>query len=95
MLIPKFSIKHLLIAMTILAAVSLLVKFAIDGHAWAMAIAVALAGIVLTFTLHGLAFVVASPTILIDAALRMQQRPTTPFATAEPPPQILPPQDPE
>lgn len=81
--------------MTVLAALSVLASFAIDGQFWAIAVCVALAGAAGIFALHGLTFVVSAPTILIDAALRAQQRPTTPFATSEPPPQIMPPEDPE
>lgn len=95
MIVPKFTIRHILIAMTVLAALSLLVSFAVDGQLWAIAICIGLASAIGIFALHGLTFVLTSPTILLDAAMRMRQNPTTPFATAEPPPQIVPPQEPE
>jgi hypothetical protein len=95
MLMPKFHIKHILMAMTLLAGLCVFVKFAIDGQLWAVSLCVGLAALATIFIVYALTFLAASPLILVDATLRLQQPPTTPFATNEPPPQILPPQEPE
>jgi hypothetical protein len=56
---------------------------------------VAVGSLVLTLlcygTFFGLAFVIAS----LHGALRAKSRGGTPFATVEPPPQIIPPEEPE
>jgi hypothetical protein len=95
MLIPNFSIRHLLGLMTVLSVVSLVVKLAIDGQQWAIAVSIGLGCLVTMFGMYALTFLIAAPFGMIDSAWRGRPRPANPFATQTPPPQILPPEDPE
>ena len=95
MLLPKFSIRLLLVTMAALGVLSIAFKYALDGHAWAIASFMALGMLVVMFALYSAAFLIGLAFGAVDAAIRPVPRPTTPFATNQPPPQILPPPDPE
>lgn len=97
MILPKFTIRLvLLVAVPVLAAVSIVIRYAMEGQYWAIALCVALLMVVEMFLLYAVTYLLTSPLAIVDAIVRMQQRrPTTPFATSEPPPQILPPAEPE
>ncbi len=95
MLIPRFTIRYILIVMTLCGLFFLVVSLAIQGKTWAIAASLSGASVVVTFLLYaaffGFAYVLAS----IFGVFR--QRPTggSPFANAELPPQIVPPQEPD
>ncbi len=95
MLIPKFSIRFLLGLMTAVAVFCLIASFAMQGQAWALALCLALGSLLSVFLSYALYFWLTLPLSLLDAALRGPPQPTSPFATDRPPPQILPPQEPE
>ncbi len=95
MLLPKFSIRLLLAIMTALGVLSIAFKYALDGQAWAIASFLALGMLAVIFALYGGAFLIGATFGAIDSAIRPAPLPTTPFATNQPPPQILPPPDPE
>ncbi len=94
MLIPRFSLRALLIATAVCAMFSLVIAGAVRGQEWAIGVTagvIALAAIVL---FHPLAFALAA----VMAGIRRQMTPppagTSPFATAGPPRQVLPPAPP-
>jgi flagellar motor component MotA len=95
MILPRFTIRFFLGLMTAIGVLSVVISFATRGHFWAMAVCAALVCLMLIFALHFATFMVTFPVALIDATLRAQKQPTTPFATSQPPPQIMPPQEPE
>jgi hypothetical protein len=49
----------------------------------------------LVLLLYAIVFLSMSPLVLAQEVARGQRPVTTPFATAEPPPQILPPMEPD
>jgi hypothetical protein len=65
------------------------------GDLWTVAFCAGVLALALVFCLFAAVFLAASPLTLLDGALRGRRQPTTPFATAQPPPQILPPEEPE
>lgn len=93
MILPKFTIRLLLLLVPVIAGFSIVLKYAIDEQAWAIGVAMGLGSLVCIFLIYALAFEFAMSTTLF--AGRERQEPTTPFATSEPPPQILPPPEPE
>jgi hypothetical protein len=95
MLIPKFSLRSLLLLMALVGAVSLVISMAVQGQAWAIAVSAALAGLVATFALFVMFFLLAAPMALLVESLGGRPVPASPFATQQPPPQIIPPQEPE
>ena len=94
MLIPRFSIRWLLIVTAVFAAFFFLVSVAVRGEPWAIAVSVALGSLALLVVIHAGFFLVAWLIAeMIGLAWRPQQ-PESPFATEKPPPQIVPPTDP-
>lgn len=95
MLIPKFSLRFMLGLMAVVAVYCLIVSFAVRGHVWAIAINIALASLISVFISYAFYFLLTLPMSLLDQAFQGPRQPTSPFATSQPPPQILPPQEPE
>jgi hypothetical protein len=56
MLIPRFSLRWLLLVMTLCAGLSLILSQAIRGHAWAIGASAALGSLAVVSLLHVLAF---------------------------------------
>ena len=95
-LIPRFTIRGLLLLMTASSFVSLILTFAVRGRVWAIAVSVGIAGLLLAFVGYAFVFGVAYVVAFTAGLLRgTAAGPSTPFATAEPPPQIIPPDEPE
>lgn len=95
MLLPKFSIRSLLLLMVVAGFVFLTASQAVRGQSWAIAVCIALLSLLLSFVVYTVVFFLAVPAALISQAMETNTAPTSPFATHQPPPQILPPQDPE
>lgn len=92
MLIPRFTIRWLLLLTTICAVIFLIVGFAVRGEYWAIAISTSVVSLAFAFFLFGLFFVVAFVLAsLFGIVKRAQPAGGTPFATSEPPPQVIPP----
>lgn len=93
MLIPRFSIRWLLGLTTASGVFFYLVMLATRGQAWAIAISVAVASLLATaflqITVFGLAWLVTS---WLQRFRRSTGR-TSPFASAGPPEQVIPPVD--
>jgi hypothetical protein len=94
MLIPRFSVRWLLAATAVCSVLAYVVAQAVMGQAWGIAASVACGALLLTFLVYVAVFVVAWGIAFLGASRRGRQA-TSPFAAHVPPPQILPPQDPD
>jgi hypothetical protein len=95
MLIPRFTIRWLLSLTTVAAVFSLVVHLALQGRAWAIAVSVTAASLALAFFLYAVFFAVAYLAASFQGLFRGRPTDGSPFATAEPPPQLVPPQEPD
>jgi hypothetical protein len=95
MLIPRFTIRWLFLLMTVAGIFSLVVNLALQGKIWAIAIAVSVGSLGLTFLLYGVFFALAYLVVSVQGLFRRHPAAGSPFATAEPPPQWVPPQEPD
>lgn len=103
MLIPRFSIKYLLIITAIAAVIALVMReAAVRAQPWAIGLCATLAGVAVVFCLYVLLWSAAWMwDQSVGAALRMlwqalfgTPRGGNPFASAGPPRQIVPPSEP-
>jgi len=81
MLIPRFSIRWLLGLTTFSACISLVLSFAVRGHAWAIGVVAGLWVLVVTFLFFSLAFLLAW---LITGGQRNSSRQTPPAPIDQP-----------
>ena len=95
MLIPRFTLRWLLGLMVAAGLVSLVLAQAVHGQAWAVGVVIGLSSLALVFAAHAWVFVVAWLFAQIRKLLVGQPRATSPFATAGPPPQMVPPTTPD
>ena len=95
MLIPRFTIRWLLGLMTVSSFFFLVVSFAYQRQLWAIAVSVAVASVVVVFLFYALAFLAAWVVASFAGFSRTKTQIRSPFASAGPPPQIIPPQEPE
>jgi len=96
MLIPRFSLRILLLLMTASGAFFYIVMLAVRGQVWAVSVSIALSSLLLAFLLYAMTFALGwglSSTFHLAA----RRNPVgSPFASAAPPPQVIvPPQDPD
>jgi hypothetical protein len=95
MLIPRFTIRWLLSLTTVSAVFFLIVTCAVQGDAWAVAVSLGVASLAIAFLVYGVLFGVAWLIASAVGVFRAAPSGRTPFATTEPPPQIVPPGEPE
>jgi hypothetical protein len=95
MLIPRFTIRWLLLVTTVCAFFFLVVACAVRGDAWAFAVSLSVVSLAVAFLVFGAFFGFAFLVTSVVGLLRPSSPRGTPFATAEPPPQIIPPEEPE
>ena len=95
MLIPRYSMRWLLLATTVFAGYSLLVSVAIRGQSWAAGIAIALGSLFLVMFVHAMFFLVSFMLASVLWLTRSSETAKSPFAGAEPPPQIVEPKGPD
>ena len=95
MLIPRFTLRWLLGLMVVAGLISLVLAQAVHGNAWAIGLVIGLSSLALVFVAHASVFVVAWLFVQIRKSFVGQPRATSPFATAGPPPQLVPPTSPE
>lgn len=98
MLIPRFTIRWLLALTTVCAGLSLVLSYAVQGKAWAIALSLGMGLIPLAFLLYALTFLFAWLCSQLSQALGGRghiARGSSPFATAGPPRQIVPPTEPD
>jgi hypothetical protein len=94
-LIPRFSLKWLLGFTAVAAGVSFLLSQAVNRQAWALGVVIALESLVLVFAVYAWFFAVAWLFALLRRALAPPPRASSPFASAGPPAQLVPPRQPE
>lgn len=94
MLVPQFSIRHILVVMTALSVCSLIASLAIRGHMWAVAFVISGLTLILTFLLYGLCFFAAWSMAQYRQRYSRPAPAQSPFAKDTLPPQIIPPEDP-
>lgn len=97
MLIPRFTLRSLLVLTTVSALFCFVIGLAVRGQAWAVAVTIALSSLAIVFALHASVFAVAWCMALIGRVLQPAPVTTSPFINPviPPPQQIIPPEDPE
>ena len=95
MLIPRFSVRFLLLLTTFCAVFCFVVTLAVQGSQWAMAVSVAVVGFALSMVVQASTFGVAWATATFFGVFRRQESATSPFASAKFPPQVVEPLTPE
>ncbi len=100
MLIPRFTVRRLLAITAIcgiffwILAVALNPTVELQNKVWAVAISIAVGSVVVAFVCYAAFFGLAYILATVFGLIRHEPVEGTPFATAEPPPQIIPPQEP-
>jgi len=95
MLLPRFTIRCLLLLMTVSGVLFFVLSLAVRGQAWALAVWLSVGSLLLAFLAYAVVFGLAALVASLRAVLRPAQQTSSPFATAEPPAQIIPPEEPE
>ena len=95
MLIPRFTLRWLMLLMAVSGVFFLIVAQAVRGQAWAMGVSLAGAGLLLSFLVYGALFGLAYLLASVLGLFRQPVPVSTPFATTQPPVQMVPPEDPE
>lgn len=95
MLIPRFTIRWLLGMMVVAGVISLVLAQAVRGDAWAIGTVIGIQSLVLVFFAHACVFAVAWLFAQIRKGLQGEIKATSPFASAGPPAQLIPPTNPE
>jgi len=101
MLIPRYTVRRLLVITAIcgvffwILAIALNPNVELQNKVWAAAISIAVVSLAVAFACYGAFFGVAYILATLFGLVRQRPDGGTPFATAEPPPQIIPPQEPE
>ncbi len=95
MLIPRYTLRRLLLVMTGVALFSLVIAQAVQAKPWAIGLVAAVAGLFLSATLYACVFVGAWAIAGLRSGKGRQVSSQNPFRSASQPPQIIPPVDPE
>ena len=93
MIIPRFTVRWLLALMAVCAVLAFIVSLAVTGRIWAVALSIAVAGLVLTFMGYAAAFCVAWGIAELWRFATGRRIAISPFATHTPPPQVLRPEE--
>jgi hypothetical protein len=91
MLIPRFSLRWLLIVTTVCGLFFYVVALATQGSHWAIAVSAAIATLLVNFLVYAVFFAFGWLLATLRGSARSPQTSGSPFATAEPPAQIIPP----
>lgn len=95
MILPRYSLRTLLVATVICALISFVVRQAGLGRPWAIGLAVTIAAGVAVIFSHMLLFAFANGLVAIRKSFRRPEMGKSPFASAGLPRQIVAPIDPE
>ena len=95
MLIPRFTLRWLLVLTTVSGLFFLVVSLAIQGQSWAIAVATAVGSVGLTLLVHAALFLGAWVLATLLGFTRGKKLPTSPFARSQLPPQWVQPVEPE
>jgi len=92
MFIPRYSIRTYFITTVVLAIFCVVLGYAIDGRLWARGVSVAVIAAVGAFGMYALLFAIA--WVFVEGRSALKKSPLqSPFASDQPPKQILPPMD--
>ena len=89
MLIPRFSMRWMLGAVTVAGFISLLLSLAVRGQAWAQAVTIALASLLIAFWLYGALFLLTYVFTGLRGLVARKEQPRAPFAQFTPAPQQI------
>ena len=92
MLIPRFSLRWLLLLTTVCAVFFLIVRMAGQGQHWAVGIVTGVTALALAMLVYGVFFSLAFVLTGLIRRVRPGSPPSSPFATDSLPPQVIPPQ---
>ena len=95
MLIPRFTVRWLLFLTTVCAGLAFVVSLGVAGQSWAIALAVTFAAFALMVVFYICAFCLAWASAAGWGLINERRTAASPFAMHTPPPQILPPVDPD
>lgn len=95
MLIPRFSIRLMLVLTTVFAVFFMVMSFAGRGSNAAAAVVSGVLTIGIAFAVYALLFSAAYALARLVRLTRPSEPPSSPFAADRLPPQVIPPQDPE
>ncbi len=95
MLIPRFSLRFLLFLMTVCGVFFFVVTLAVQGSQWAVALSVAVGGLLISMLLQASSFGLAWALTSVFGMFRRKDVATSPFASSKPPPQVIEPLLPE
>ena len=91
MLLPRFSIRWMLLLTTVLAVLSVVVRQATLGSSWAIALTATVALSAAIFLLYGVMFLLACGLASLTRTLKPPQQPENPFVIeGQYPPQDVP-----
>ena len=91
MLIPRFSLRFLLMLTTVCAVFFFILTLAIQGSQWATAVSVAMAALLLSMLVQASTFGVAWAFTSLFGLFRAPESATSPFASSRPPPHVVTP----
>lgn len=96
MLIPRFSLRLLLLITTASAIFCYVLAMATRGQEWAIVFSIAVSSVLLALIVHAVLFAIAWMLALMGSMFTKPHVAASPFADAAPPPQLItPPEDPE
>ncbi len=95
MLLPRFTLRRLLLFMVGCAAFCWVVAAGFKGQTWAIAFSAGVASLGFMLLLHSMTYLVAWWISLVTDLFRPSSKRQSPFAEGSMPPQLIPPQEPE
>lgn len=91
-LLPRYSIRRMLVMTTVCAVFFLILSLAVRGHLWAAAVSIAVGSGILVVIVGAILFTVAWFVSLVVQTLRPRRKAESPFAQFRPPPQLITPE---
>ncbi len=95
MLIPRFTVRLLLLLTTLCGVFFYVVTLAIQGRLWAMGVSAAVGALALSFLVYAAVFGMAWMIASLFGVFRSRRVAASPFADSRPPPQYVQPPSPE
>lgn len=95
MLFPRFTLRWILVAITLFGCFSYFLAQAVRGHTWAIGVSTGLASVLVLLLIHAALFLIAYVLTDVTGLAQGRSRPESPFAASKPPPQLIQPRDPE
>ena len=94
-LIPRFTLRWLLGLIMVAAGISLILAQTRNHQAWALGVVIAMQSVLLVFGIFAWFFAIAWFVALLRRSLVRPPVASSPFASAGPPAQLVPPRQPE